>query len=177
MTMFRFGSVTVSSVIALSLAACATPGQDMKGNVFTADQVNSRQAAKVITIDGVMPAQIQADNSENQRRAQVLGGLLGAAGGGLLGGGLAHHHRLGFGVLGAAGGAVAGSAAGSLVPDQVLVDGVTITYHEDAAGSVFTSTQVGETCEFAPGQALLIEPSPTATRVQPNAQCLKPKQA
>lgn len=165
----RLASTLACFGFALTLAGCETPGQDMKANVYLAEQVNSRQVAKVVTILAVMPAQVQVDNSENQRRAQIAGGLLGAVGGGLLGGGLASHNVLAVGTLGAAGGAGIGVAAGSMVAGKVLVEGVSITY--DDHGQTFNSAQVGRICEYAPGHAVVVETSPTVTRIQSNATC------
>jgi outer membrane lipoprotein SlyB len=153
----------------LMLAGCQTPGEDVKANVYTSDQANSRQEAKVINILAVLPAKIQVDNTQNQRTAQLMGGLLGAAAGGALGGGLAQHNALAVGTVGAVGGGAAGVVAGSLVPGKVLVDGVSITYED--AGHTYNSAQVGRLCEFVPGHAIIVETSPTVTRIQSNASC------
>jgi hypothetical protein len=76
---------------------------------------------------------------------------------------------LAAGVASAAGGGAVGALTGSLVPGQVLVDGVSITYEDH--GSTYSSAQVGRLCEFVPGRALLISPTQTETRIQPNATC------
>ena len=101
-----------------------------------------------------------------------MSGIFGAAGGGLLGGGLAHRNVLATGALGALGGAGVGAAVGSLVPGKVLVDGVSIAYEQN--GQTFNSAQVGRRCEYAPGHAILVQTSPTSTRIQPNATCPAP---
>ena len=152
-----------------TLTACQTPGDEARADVYTADQVNSRQAAKVVQILAVLPARVKVDNSANRRTAQLTAGMLGALGGAFLGGGLAHHNVLATGVLGAAGGGALGVAGGSLVSDEVLVAGVSITFVED--GQNFNSTQVGKSCEYVPGRAIVVETSPTTTRIQPNAAC------
>jgi outer membrane lipoprotein SlyB len=85
---------------------------------------------------------------------------------------LARHNALATGTVGAVGGGAVGVAAGSLVPGQVLVDGVSITYTDH--GGTFSSAQVGKTCEYVPGQAIMVSTSPTETRVQPNATCPPP---
>jgi outer membrane lipoprotein SlyB len=155
----------------LATASCQTPGDDAKANVYSEDQVNTRQAAKVIEILAVLPAKIEVSNTQNQKTAQVVGGVLGALGGGLLGGSLAYNGVAG-GTVGAVGGGLAGAAAGSLVPSQVLVSGVSITYEDQ--GQTFNSAQVGQLCEFAPGKAIVVETAPGVTRIQPNATCPPP---
>jgi outer membrane lipoprotein SlyB len=163
----------LAGISVLGLAACAQPGAESAPNVYTQGQVNTRQNADVVNILAVMPAKIQVSNAENQRTAQIAGGLLGAAAGAGLGAGLARpHNALATGTVGAVGGGVFGAAAGSLVPGQVLVAGVSITYTDH--GSTFSSAQVGRMCEYAPGQAIMVSTSPTETRIQPNAVCPPP---
>ncbi|WP_428393617.1 hypothetical protein [Lichenicoccus sp.] len=159
----------LASAMLMSVSACQMPGEDLKANVYSADQVNSRQAAKVIQILAVLPAQVEVDNSANRRTAQLASGVFGAVAGGFLGGGLAHRNVLATGAVGALGGGALGAAGGSFVPETVLVGGVSITYVDE--GHTFNSAQVGKACEFIPGRALVIETSPTTTRVQPNASC------
>ncbi|MFA6095062.1 MAG: hypothetical protein WC757_04225 [Candidatus Paceibacterota bacterium] len=62
-----------------------------------------------------------------------------------------------------------GVAAGSLVADKVLVDGVSISYSQNE--EMFSSAQVGKLCEFKPGTAIMISTSQSETRIQPNAVC------
>ncbi|WP_428376235.1 hypothetical protein [Lichenicoccus sp.] len=151
------------------MSACETPGEDLKANVYTADQVNSRQAANVVDILAVLPARVQVDNTRNQQSAQIIGGLMGAAAGGFLGGGLARHNVLASGTVGAVGGGLVGAGAGSLVPGTILVDGVSLTYVDH--GQTYSSTQVGAACEYMPGHAIMIETTPTTTRIQANTTC------
>jgi outer membrane lipoprotein SlyB len=153
----------------LSLAACAQPGAEAGANVYTEGQVNTRQKAEVVNILAVMPAKIQVSNAQNQRTAQIAGALIGAAAGAGLGAGLGHYQPVAAGTVGAVGGGTVGAMAGSLVPGQVLVDGVSITYVDH--GSTFSSAQVGRMCEYVPGKAVVISTSPTETRIQPNASC------
>lgn len=151
---------------ALCLSACAQPGVQDEANVYQADQVNQAQNAKIITILSLSPARVEVSNAQNQKEAQIAGGLLGAIGGGLLGGELG---TVGTGLGGAALGGVGGAAAGSLVNGKTIVPGVTIGYTEN--GQLRTSTEVGQMCQFKLGQALVVSTSPTETRVQPNAEC------
>lgn len=154
--------------VVIGLTGCAATGENLKGNVYKAGQVNTTQNARGIKILKLMPAQVEVDNAQQKKQAQIAGGVLGALAGGLGGG---------FGGLGAAattgttvaGGAV-GVAAGSMVSDKVLVQGVTIAYSENNA--MFTSTQVGQLCEFKLGDAVLVSAAnQNETRIQPNAAC------
>ena len=162
----------VALLVALLTSACQAPGAADQANVFSEDQVNTMQAAKVIDILAVLPARVQVDNRQNQQTAQMVGGLLGALGGGLLGGGAAYNPVAGAS-LGAVGGGAAGIVAGSLVPSAVLVEGVSITYEDE--GQTLNSAQVGKHCEYAPGKAVMVITGPGVTRIQPNTTCPLPK--
>lgn len=160
------------SVIALTISAlitgCSTSGEQYQANVYTAGQVNSRQAAKTVKILAVLPARIEVNNTEGKQNAQMIGGVLGAIAGGVLGNKTTNHSGSGTAV-GAVAGAGVGAVGGSLVKDKVLVDGVSITYVED--GQTYNSAQVGKTCEFTPGVALVVSSDGAETRLQPNATC------
>jgi len=149
------------------LSGCAATGANIQSNVYRAGQVNTAQAARSIKIITILPAKIEVDNSEQKKQAQVGGAILGALAGGL-GGGFGGIGGLGTAGTTIAGGAV-GAAAGSLVSDKILVDGVSIAYSEN--GKMFTSAQVGRACEYQIGAAIIISTTPTETRIQPNASC------
>jgi outer membrane lipoprotein SlyB len=166
MCLKQYRLITVSSFLLLS--ACQQPGANLAANVYQADQVNQSQNAKVITILSLSPAKVEVSNAQNQQTAQIAGGLLGAVAGGLVGANVGGG-GVGTGLGGAALGGVGGAAAGSLVPSSTLVDGVTIGYTED--GSIHTSTQVGEVCQFKEGQALVVITQQNEMRVQPNSAC------
>jgi len=149
------------------LTGCAATGENLKGNVYKAGQINTAQAARGIKILKLMPAQIEVDNIQQKHQAEVAGGILGALAGGLGGG---------FGGIGTggtiattAGGGAIGVAAGSLVSDKALVEGVTIAYSENA--KMFTSSQVGKLCEYKLGDAVVVSTTQNETRVQSNATC------
>jgi len=150
------------------MSGCAATGQELKGNVYKAGQVNTAQAARTIKITAILPAQIEVDNSKQKRQAQVGGAVLGAVAGGLAG-----RFAGDFGAAGTAGtavgGGVVGGLAGSAVSDKVLVDGVSIAYIENA--QMLTSAQVGKQCEFKLGTALIISTGGNETRIQPNNTC------
>ena len=174
MTRSMFRALGVLAPIAL-LSACAQPGAENAPNVYSASQVNTRQEAHVISILAVLPAKVQVSNAQNQRTAEIAGTMLGALAGAGLGGGLSHHNALGMGMLGAVGGGALGSGAGAMVPGQVLVDGVSLTYEEH--GHTYNSAQVGRQCEYVPGRAIMVMTGPGETRVQPNATCPAPAKA
>lgn len=163
--------IGVAAFMAMALAGCQTPGQELGANVYNAGQVNTRQEAQTVQIIAVLPAKVQVSNAQNQRAAQIAGGVLGALAGGIAGANVGRYHQTNT-VLGAAGGGAAGAALGSLVPSTTLVDGVSIAYKQD--GKVFNSAEVGKVCEFQPGTAVMISTGPNETRIQPNAVCPPP---
>lgn len=168
MAMKKQGVFLLGMVIAVSVAGCATPGANLASNVYRADQVNTRQEARVVNILMVQPAKVEVSNAQAKRSAEVLGGLLGAVSGAVLGNNLGGD-AVGRQTLGAVGGGAAGAVVGSLTPGKVLVNGVSITY--DEGGQTFNSAQVGQPCQFQAGHAVVISTSPTETRIQPNATC------
>lgn len=152
--------------LAVFISGCTATGQQHRADVFKAGQANKAQEAQVIKILSVSPAQIEVDNSEAKKNAQLAGAILGVLGGAAAG---RNNSRVGAGT-GAAAGAAMGTAAGSMVSDKALVDGVMIGYMQ--GGKILTSAQVGRVCEFKAGEeALLISTGPSETRVQPNATC------
>ena len=157
----------IAAVIAL--AGCQAPGENMKANVYRSDQVNTAQEAKVVNILAVLPAKIEADNTQQKEAAQLAGGLLGVVAGGAAGSNILTRNKTGGALLGAAGGGAVGAMAGSLVSDKVLVDGVSLTYEFN--GKTLNSAQVGQLCEYAPGKAVMVSSTPTETRIQANAVC------
>jgi outer membrane lipoprotein SlyB len=167
--------ITLRSALLVSasvcLFGCQAPGANLQGNVYKAGQVNTTQDVKMVKIMAVLPAQVEADNSQQKKGAEVIGGILGAVGGGVAG-----NHIAGGGsktagtAVGAVGGGAGGALLGSLVSDTTLVQGVTLTYKLD--GKLKSSTQVGQPCEYAVGMdAAIISTSPTETRIQPNTTC------
>ena len=157
------------TALTVGLAACQQPGANLGANVYRAGQVNQAQEAKVVIIQAVLPAKIEVDNSQSQAQARVASTLLLGLGGAFLGNSVSGHYR-GLGTLaGAAGGAAVGNAFGGLVPATTLVDGISLTYEED--GRLRNSTQVGKTCEFGQGRAIVIATGPGETRIQANREC------
>jgi outer membrane lipoprotein SlyB len=153
----------------IALMGCQAPGENLKANVYRSDQVNTAQQATIANILAVLPAKIEADNAQQKQAAQLAGGLLGGIAGGVAGSHLASYNRVGGAALGAVGGGTVGVLAGSLVPDKVLVEGVSITY--EINGMTLNSAQVGRLCEYVPGKAVVVSTGPTETRIQPNAVC------
>ncbi len=151
----------------VTVFGCAATGENLKSNVYKSGQVNTSQAARTIKITAVLPAQIEVDNSKFKKLAIKAAGLLGVLAG----------LAVGFDIGGAAiivgttvGGGAVGVAAGSMLADKVLVEGVSIAYLENR--KMFTSAQVGKLCEFkANATAVIISTGPKETRIQPNATC------
>lgn len=147
-------------VTALTLTGCAS-GDQYKANVYRQGQVNQAQAAKMVQIMAINPAKIEVDNSQGKQAAQIGGAIIGA----LLGG--AAGNRSNNTGVGALAGGVVGAAAGTMVSDKTLVDGVQLTYVEN--NRMLSSAQVGKMCEFKLGTALVISTGySTETRIQPN---------
>jgi len=170
MSDLSFRSV-LTACASLLLFGCQTPGANLQGNVYKAGQVNSSQDVQMVKLLSVLPAQVEVDNSQQKKGAEVIGGLLGAVGGGIAGNKIAGNGNRAAGtVVGVAGGGAGGALLGSMVSDKTLVQGVTLTYKLDH--KLKSSTQVGQPCEFAAGMdAAIISTSPTETRIQPNATC------
>ena len=142
----------------LGLVGCVT-GNQYRADSYDSSQVNTEQDAIPVRILAIRPAKVQVDNSEAKRNAQIIG----AIGGAFLGAAIADNR---YGTL--AGGAT-GLAAGSLVNDKVLVDGVSLIYKESGrAKRPKTSTQVGRSCEFSIGDAFMFRMKQNETRIQPN---------
>lgn len=157
-------SLPVACAQLLLLSACMTTnGEQYRANVYKASEVNKAQDVKTVKILAVLPAKIEVSNENAKFNAQLLGGLLGAAAGGAIG---ANQDEATVGVLAGAG---TGAILGSMVSDTKLVDGVSLTYVYE--GKTKNSAQVGRTCEFAPGLAVVISRSENETRIQANAQC------
>jgi outer membrane lipoprotein SlyB len=150
----------------LFITGCTATGQQHRADVYKAGQTNTAQEAKTVNIVAISPAQIEVDNAEGKKNAQLAGAVLGALGGAAVGN--KNSQRIGT-AGGAAAGAAVGTAAGSMVPDKVLVEGVSIAYQVD--NKLLTSAQVGRMCEFKPGTALMISTNSNETRIQPNNAC------
>lgn len=150
------------------LAGCQNNADSYAANVYDTTQLNNKQETKTVNIISILPAKVAVDNTQNKQAAQTLGALAGLVAGGVVGHNVGTGSALGT-TAGAAGGGVLGAAAGSMVNDKVLVDGVSLTYKEGT--KVYTSTQVGKTCEFTSGLAVVISTKNNETRIQPNSNC------
>lgn len=153
---------------------CLATGQQYRSNVFKADQVNKQQDVKVVDIIAILDAKIEVDNTEGKKNAQIGGALLGGLAGVVVGN-QRKNSSTSDKAIGGGIGALAGGAAGSLVADKILVDGVSLTY-KDEFGKILNSTQVGKSCEFQPGQAIVISTTEKETRIQSNAKCPEVKE-
>lgn len=162
--------LTASVLSAFILTGCQSNADSYAADVYDVHQLNTRQNTKTIRIISVEPAKVAVDNSSNQRSAQTVGAILGAVAGGVVG----HNVGTGSGIgttAGAVAGGTLGAVTGSAIKDKNIVEAVTLTYQE--AGKVYSSTQVGQACQFRPGEALVIMTKNNETRIQPNAVCVK----
>jgi outer membrane lipoprotein SlyB len=157
----------LSTVGLLLLNGCIlnSTGEKNRANSYRVSQINQKQTAEVIEILAVLPAQIEVDNSDAQKNRALIGAVLGAAGGAVLGNAIGGRNTLAGGLIGGA----AGVATASTTENTVLVEGVTITFVQDE--KTYSSSQVGLSCEFKPGGAVMISTNATETRIQPNSSC------
>ncbi len=155
----------------IALAGCAPTGQDLEANVFGANQLNTQQEVKPVTILAVLPAKVRINNSDERQLAQTAGTLLGAVVGGIVG----YQYSGAGAAAGAVAGGTTGALAGSMVKGTTLVPGVSISYRVQGTNHVYNSTQAGQPCQFHRGQALMITGmgNSNETRIQPNAVCPK----
>ncbi|MDO4937481.1 MAG: hypothetical protein Q4E62_06155 [Sutterellaceae bacterium] len=159
-------TLMLCTIPALILAGCANDGSVYRSDVYSASMVNQAQEVQTVEIIAVMPARIAVGNtserSEGMNTGVILGALLGAATG------LAVSNHSDAVIAGTvAGGALGGLAGrGASGKAQNLVDGVQITFKQN--GKIFTSAQVGQLCEYKTGTAIMVSPTPNATRIQPN---------
>lgn len=165
---FKKSILPLMVLSSLILAGCQSNADEHAADVYQTDQLNAKQETKTVNIISILPAKVAVDNTQNKQAAQAFGAVIGAVAGGIAG------HNVGSGstlntTAGAVGGGAAGAAAGSLVKDKTLVEGVSLTYKEGT--KVYTSTQVGKSCQFTTGLAVVISTNYNETRIQPNAKC------
>lgn len=161
--------LTILVVGFTALTGCVSnTGEKYQANVYSSTQVNMKQEAKTVNILAVLPAKIEVDNKEGKAAAQGIGAFFGA----VLGAAATNQQKNTTATGNAAGGLLGGAigaGAGSMVSDKVLVEGVSLTYIEN--GKTLNSAQVGRSCEFKPGVAVMISMSEKETRIQPNDKC------
>ncbi|WP_318518910.1 hypothetical protein [Photobacterium leiognathi] len=149
------------------LTGCQATGEEHRSSTYTAAQVNQKQEAKTISIIAVTEAKVAVDNTSNQKKATAVTGILGGVIGGVIGD--KHGDDVGA-VVGGVTGTALGGIAGSAVGDTSFVEAVTLTYSEN--NKIYTSTQIGRSCEYKTGLALVVNTGKeNETRVQPNSSC------
>lgn len=156
--------------LSAGISGCQSNADEYAADVYEANQLNSKQETKTVNIISVLPAKVAVDNTANKQAAQTFGAILGAVAGGVAGHNVGTGSNLGT-AAGAVGGGAVGAAAGTLVKDKSIVEGVSLTYKDGT--KMFTSTQVGKSCQFTPGLAVVISTKNNETRIQPNASCPK----
>lgn len=166
--LFKKSICAAIAVSSLMLAGCQSNADEYAADVYDTTQLNGKQETKTVNIISVLPAKVAVDNTANKQAAQAFGAVLGAVAGGVVGHNVGSGSSLGT-AAGAVGGGGLGAAAGTLVKDKTLVEGVSLTYKEGT--KVFTSTQVGKSCQFTTGLAVVISTKDNETRIQPNTTC------
>ncbi len=149
------------------LGGCASGGTYYRADTYTANQVNRVQEVNTVEIIAINAARVAVPNSSNRETAQLAGAILGAIAGAAIGN--HNNHSTSARVMGGlAGGAVGGLAGGAVGGDSTTyTDGVQIIY-KTAGGRVLQTSQVGQPCEFKTGTAILVAPTPSEARIQPN---------
>lgn len=168
---------TVAALAAIGiLGGCSTTGDVYRSDVYDASSVNQAQEVQTVQIIAVFPARVAVSNASGREQAQVVGAILGALAGVALGNQTSHHTSSSR-VWGGIAGGLAGSAIGGAASEgSTLVDGVQISFRY--RDKLFNSVQVGQLCEYKPGTAIMVSPSPNVTRIQPNnpGGCVQPKE-
>lgn len=160
-------AAAVVAVAAAALAGCANDGTYYRADTYSAGQVNRVQEVNTVEIIAVNAARVAVPNSSNRDTAQIAGAVLGAIAGVAIGnhGNHTTHARVMGGLAGGALGGLAGSAVGG--DDTTYTDGVQIIFRT-AGGKVLQTSQVGQPCEYKTGTAILVAPTPSEARIQPN---------
>jgi len=164
-------SVAIASAAILA-SGCATRADlsQHSASTYGVNQLNKVQEVKTVDLLSILPARVAVDNSANAKRNAEAGALIGA----IIGAALGSRNDRYSGSTAAAGAAVGaglGGAAGASTPTVIYEEGVTLTYVHQ--GRTLSSTQVGKTCEFKPGLAVMVSTSGNSdeTRIQPNSVC------
>ena len=160
-------AAVVVAAAAAALAGCANDGTYYRADTYTAGQVNRVQEVNTVEIIAVNAARVAVPNSSNRDTAQIAGAVLGAIAGVAIGNHNNHttHARVMGGLAGGALGGLAGSAVGG--DDTTYTDGVQIIFRS-GGGKVLQTSQVGQPCEYKTGTAILVAPTPSEARIQPN---------
>lgn len=164
----KFSLFAVAAAAAvLTLSGCANDGTRYRADTYSASQVNQMQEVRTVEIIAINPARVAVPNDDNRETARVTGAILGAIAGAAIG----NHgnHSTSSRVMGGlAGGAVGGLAGDAVGGDSTsYTEGVQLIYRT-TNGRMYQSSQVGRPCEFKTGTAILVQPRPNETRVQPN---------
>lgn len=159
----------VMSAVAASLvllSGCQSTGDTYRADTYYAGSVNQAQEVKTVQIVAILPARVAVPNRDDRSQAQAVGAVLGALAGIAIGNQVHNAGRSDRMIGGVAGGLAGMTLAGAGAGNENLVDGVQITFRYD--DKLFNSAQVGRVCEFKPGTAIMVSPSPNETRIQPN---------
>lgn len=163
-----FALLPLAALCAAMIAGCAADGTAYRSDVYSSSSVNRAQEVTTVEIIAISPGRVAVSNTENRDRAQMTGAILGAIAGAAIGNHNNHDtsSRVIGGLAGGAVGALAGDAVGG-GSSTSFVEGVQLVY-KTSTGRMLQSTQVGRPCEFKTGTAIMVSPSPSETRIQPN---------
>lgn len=165
----RFSLLAAAAAAAvLTLSGCANDGTRYRADTYSVGQVNQAQEVRTVEIIAINPARVAVPNADNRDTARVTGAILGAIAGAAIGnhGNHSTSSRVMGGLAGGAVGGLAGDAVGG-GSGTSYTEGVQLIYRT-SNGRMFQSSQVGRPCEFKTGTAILVQPTPNETRLQPN---------
>ena len=153
---------------ALVLSGCANDGTAYRADTYSVGQVNQVQEVRTVEIIAINPARVAVPNSDNRETARVAGALIGAIAGAAIGN--HNNHSTSSRVLGGLAGGAVGGMAGDAIGggnSTSYTDGVQLVYRT-SDGRMYQSSQVARPCEFKTGTAIIVQPRPSETRIQPN---------
>jgi outer membrane lipoprotein SlyB len=150
--------LTVTIIIASTLAATGCAYNSSSADVYTASQAQREETVRLGTVESVRPVRISSNDGQPSGLGAIGGGALGAVAGSALGGGR------GSIVTGIIGG-IAGAVAGNTVENATAMrDGVEITVRLDNGDlRAITQSATGEI--FRPGERVRLLSSGGVTRV------------
>lgn len=161
------GLISAAVALALGLGGCANDGTYYRADTYSSSQVNRVQEVNTVEIIAVNAARVAVSNTDRRQTAQLAGTILGAVAGAVIANQASHStsSRVAGGLAGGTVGALAGGAVGG--EGTSYTDGVQIIFR-NAGGKVLQTSQVGRPCEYRIGTAIVVSPTPSEARIQPN---------
>ena len=153
----------------LVLAGCANDNQRYRADVYGPGSLNQVQQVSTVEILSIQPAKVALPNETKNSTAQLAGTVAGAVAGAVIGNQFGHgrHSRQNSRIVGGLAGGVLGNRAANLAAVGTdYQNGVQLTYRMN--DQMYTSVQLGNSCEYKLGTATLVRQSANESRIQPN---------